>query len=123
VRILIIDDSLVMRNIHKNILIENKIAEECFLEARDGTTALLMAKREPIDIFLVDWNMPGLDGLQLIKMLRQMDQYKATPIIMITSEAAKYNVMEAVEAGVSDYIVKPIKGRVLWDKIAKYFGE
>ncbi|MBN1699350.1 MAG: response regulator [Spirochaetales bacterium] len=121
-RILIIDDSMVMRNIHKNILIENKITEESFLEARDGTSALIMAKREPIDIFLVDWNMPGLNGLQLIKTLRQMDNYRETPIIMITSEAAKYNVMEAVEAGVSDYIVKPIKGRVLWDKISKYFG-
>jgi len=121
VKILIIDDSMVMRNIHKNILLDNQISEESFLEARDGTSALSIAKREPVDIFLVDWNMPGLDGLELLKALRAMDRYTATPIIMITSEAAKYNVMEAIEAGVSDYIVKPIKDRVLWEKISKYF--
>lgn len=120
-RILIIDDSMVMRNIHKNILLENKIPEGSFLEAQDGTTALMLARKEPIDIFLVDWNMPGLDGLSLLKTLRTMDQYNTTPIIMITSEAAKYNVMEAIEAGVTDYIVKPIKDRVLWEKIQKYF--
>jgi two-component system chemotaxis response regulator CheY len=120
-KILIVDDSMVMRNIHKNILIENKISEESFLEARDGNTALDMARKEYIDIFLVDWNMPGLDGLQLLKALREMEKYNSTPIIMITSEAAKYNVMEAIEAGISDYIIKPIKGNVLWDKISKYF--
>ncbi|MBN2532420.1 MAG: response regulator [Spirochaetales bacterium] len=112
---------MVMRNIHKNILLENKIPEESFLEAQDGTTALMFARKEPIDIFLVDWNMPGLDGLELLKTLRGMEQYSSTPIIMITSEAAKYNVMEAIEAGVTDYIVKPIKDRVLWEKISKYF--
>jgi two-component system chemotaxis response regulator CheY len=120
-KILIVDDSMVMRNIHKNILIENQISEENFLEAKDGSVALSLAKKESIDIFLVDWNMPGLDGLQLLKALREIDKYNSTPIIMITSEAAKYNVMEAIEAGITDYIVKPIKGNLLWEKISKHF--
>jgi two-component system chemotaxis response regulator CheY len=79
-----------------------------------------MAYEYRIDLFLVDWNMPELDGLELVKKLREMTTYEDTPIIMITSEAAKYNVLEAIRAGVSDYIVKPIRGEVMWQKIEKY---
>jgi two-component system chemotaxis response regulator CheY len=120
-KILIIDDSAVMRNIHRNTLIEHKIKEESLLEAQDGDTALKMAMEDIIDIFLVDWNMPGLNGLEFIKAIRGISRYRNTPVIMITSEAAKYNVMEAVEAGVTNYIVKPVKGDILWKKISKYF--
>lgn len=119
-KILIIDDSTVMRNIHKNTLKEHNVPEENLLEAKDGDFALITAKKETIDIFLVDWNMPGLNGLDFTKAIRTMDKYKDTPIIMITSEAAKYNVVEAIEAGVTNYIVKPIKGEILWSKISKY---
>jgi two-component system chemotaxis response regulator CheY len=119
-KILIIDDSTVMRNIHKNLLKEHNVPDESLLEAKDGDFALITAKKEDIDIFLVDWNMPGLNGLDFTKAVRTMDKYKDTPIIMITSEAAKYNVVEAIEAGVTNYIVKPIKGDLLWSKISKY---
>lgn len=119
-KILIIDDSTIMRNIHKNTLLEHNIAEECLLEAKDGDFALIKANEEDIDIFIVDWNMPGLNGLEFIKKVRSMKKYASTPILMVTSEAAKYNVMEAIEAGVTNYIVKPIKGDILWEKIAKY---
>jgi two-component system chemotaxis response regulator CheY len=64
--------------------------------------------------------MPKLDGFQLVKALRAIPRYATTPIIMITSEAAKYNVMEAINAGVTNYVVKPIKGDVLWQKLSKY---
>lgn len=119
-KILIIDDSTVMRNIHKNTLLNNNVAEEALLEARDGDFALITAKKEPIDMFIVDWNMPGLNGLELVKRLRKIERYTRTPIIMVTSEAAKYNVMEAINAGVTNYIVKPIQVEQLWDKISKY---
>lgn len=119
-KILIIDDSTVMRNIHKNTLLNNHIPEDSLLEARDGDFALITAKKENIDLFLVDWNMPGINGLDLVKKLRGMAQYAKTPIIMVTSEAAKYNVMEAIDAGVTNYIVKPIKVELLWEKISKY---
>jgi two-component system chemotaxis response regulator CheY len=119
-RILIVDDSTVMRNIHRNTLKEHNVPDDDMLEAKDGDFALITAKKENIDIFLVDWNMPGLNGLDFTKAIRAIDKYKDTPIIMVTSEAAKYNVVEAVEAGVTNYIIKPIKGDILWSKIEKY---
>lgn len=119
-KILIIDDSQIMRNINKNVLIENKIPEDSFLEAADGKEALQIAEQQKIDLFLVDWNMPHLSGVDFVKTIRNMDIYKDSPVIMVTSEAAKYMVMEAVKAGVSDYIIKPIQGRLFWDKISPY---
>lgn len=119
-KILVIEDSGVMRRIHKNTLISNHVNEEDIIEAVDGTEALKIADQQKIDLFLVDWNMPKLNGLTLVKYLRSMEQYKNTPIIMITSEAAKYNVMEAIDAGVTNYVVKPIKGDILWNKLKEY---
>ena len=119
--ILIVDDSGVMRRIHKGILLERGIPESDLIEAEDGRIALELANTKPIGLFLVDWNMPNLNGLEFVRTLRGMDAYKTTPIIMITSEAAKYNVVEAVKAGVTSYVIKPIKGDALWEKIGKYF--
>ena len=119
-KILIVDDSQVMRNIHKNLLAENKIDPDRFLEADNGDAALNMALENEIALFLVDWNMPGLNGLEFVKAIRAMNQYQTTPVVMITSEAARYHVLEAVEAGVTDYVVKPIQGHVLWKKLMSY---
>ncbi len=119
-KFLVIDDSMVIRNIHKNARKENKIPEEDILEADNGVTGMEIAEKEEIGLFLVDWNMPGINGLEFIKKLRGMARYADTPIIMVTSEAAKYNVMEAIDAGATNYIVKPIHGDVLWKKISKY---
>jgi two-component system, chemotaxis family, chemotaxis protein CheY len=118
--VLVIDDSAVMRRIHRNALAEHGVPEASIHEASDGEAALKIASERKIDLFLVDWNMPKLDGFQLVKRLRSLPRYAATPIIMITSEAAKYNVMEAINAGVTNYVVKPIKGDVLWQKLKKY---
>jgi two-component system chemotaxis response regulator CheY len=120
VKILIADDSAVMRRINKNILIENKIKEEDLLEAEDGEQALAMAKEQDVEMFLVDWNMPKLDGLEFVKQVRSMEKYATVPVIMITSEAAKYMVIEAIKAGVTNYVVKPIKGYELWKKLSQY---
>jgi two-component system chemotaxis response regulator CheY len=119
-KILIIDDAMVMRNIHKNVLKDHGLSDGDFLEAGDGGTALEIAEKENIDLFLVDWNIPRLNGLEFIKKVRSIERYAKTPIIMITSEAAKYNVLEAIEAGTTSYVVKPIKADVLWQKISKY---
>jgi two-component system chemotaxis response regulator CheY len=119
--ILIIDDSMVMRRIHRNTLLEHGVSEDGLFEAADGNAALKMAGQMEIDLFLVDWNMPKLDGFQLVKALRSIPRYMKTPIIMITSEAAKYNVVEAINAGVTNYVVKPIQGDTLWQKLAPYF--
>jgi len=122
-KIMIIDDSGVMRRVHKNSLLAHQIKESAFLEAEDGEKALELAAKEKVSIFLVDWNMPNLDGLGFVKKLRSSDAYKTTPMIMITSEAARYNVMEAIAGGVTDYIIKPIKGEMLWEKIEEYVRE
>lgn len=119
-KILVIDDSGVMRRIHKNTLTEHKISEDDIIEAVDGQEALEIAAKNEIGLFLIDWNMPKVDGLKLVKALRAIDKYAETPLIMITSEAAKYNVMEAIQAGVTNYIVKPIRGETLWNKLSKY---
>jgi len=122
-KILVIDDSGVMRRIHKNTLLEQNIAESDIIEATDGEQALKIAKEQDIGIFLVDWNMPKIDGLKLVQVIRAMDKYAETPIIMITSEAAKYSVVEAINAGVTNYIIKPVRGNTLWEKIGKYIQE
>ena len=122
-KILVIDDSGVMRRIHKNTLLEQNIAESDIIEATDGEEALKIAKEQDIGIFLVDWNMPKIDGLKLVQVIRAMNKYAETPIIMITSEAAKYNVVEAINAGVTNYIIKPVRGNTLWEKIGKYIQE
>ena len=119
-KILIVDDSAVMRRIHRNILVENKVPEDDLLEAQDGQAALQIATEREIGLFLVDWNMPKLNGFQFVQTLRSMEQYAKTPIIMITSEAAKYNVVEAIKVGVTNYVVKPIQGHELWKKLKGY---
>jgi two-component system chemotaxis response regulator CheY len=118
--ILIVDDSGVMRRIHKNALLEHGVAEADIFEVADGKAALASAKARTIGLFLVDWNMPRLNGLEFVKAIRAMEAYRTTPIIMITSEAARYNVMEAIQAGVTNYLVKPVQDSALWEKIGKY---
>ena len=118
--ILIVDDSGVMRRIHKGILIEHGIAESDIIEAEDGKVALEVSAAKHIGLFLVDWNMPNLNGLEFVRTIRAVEAYRTTPIIMITSEAARYNVVEAIQAGVTNYVVKPIKGNALFEKIGKF---
>ncbi len=119
-KFLIIDDSMVIRSIHKNVLKDNNINDADIFEAENGNTAIEIAQKEDIGLFLVDWNMPGLNGLEFVKRVRSWPKYAETPIIMVTSEAAKYNVMEAIDAGATNYIVKPIHGDLLWSKISRY---
>ena len=115
--ILVVDDSRIMRNIVKNSLLNNKNETYEFMEASNGVDAFNLLEKEHVDLLLLDWNMPHLNGLDLIKELRGLPKYHSLPIIMITSEAAKYNVIEAVKAGVNDYLIKPVKDEVLLEKI------
>ncbi len=118
-RILIVDDSRIMRNIVKNTLKSLRYPEDVFLEAPDGQVAWQILEAQEITLLLVDWNMPTLNGLELVKKLRANAKHQKLPIIMITSEAAKYNVIEAVKAGVSDYLVKPVTEKGLEEKIRR----
>ena len=118
-RILIVDDSRIMRNIVKNTLKALRYPEDVFLEAPDGQQAWQILESQEVQLLLLDWNMPTLNGLDLVKKLRATAKFTTLPIIMITSEAAKYNVIEAVKAGVSDYLVKPVSERMLEEKIRR----
>jgi two-component system chemotaxis response regulator CheY len=118
--IMVVDDSRIMRNIVKNTFALLKIPCN-YLEAADGEQALLLLTDEKVDLILLDWNMPNLSGIEFLKKVRAMDQYRNTPVIMVTSESARLNVVEAVKAGVSAYITKPINDRIFFEKISKIF--
>jgi two-component system chemotaxis response regulator CheY len=116
--ILVVDDSRIMRNIVKNTFSELKIPCE-FLEAGNGKEALYQLQNHKVHLILLDWNMPELSGIDFLKRIRALPIYKDLPIIMVTSEAAKYNVIEALKTGASDYIIKPVNERIFMEKISK----
>jgi len=116
--ILVVDDSRIMRNIVKNTFTELKIP--CmFLEAENGKRAFQLLETNKVDLVLLDWNMPEMDGLEFLKKVRAMPDYQELPIIMVTSEAAKYNVVEALQKGATDYIIKPIREKVFMEKLSE----
>jgi two-component system chemotaxis response regulator CheY len=118
VTIMIVDDSKIMRNTVKGVF--SGIETACaFVEARDGEEALALLTTQKIDLILLDWNMPRLSGIDFLKQVRSLENYKNLPIIMVTSEAAKFNVIEALKNGATDYITKPIKLDLFKSKLDK----
>ena len=116
--VLVVDDSRIMRNIVKNTFGVLKIP--CtFVEAEDGEAALKMLVEHKIDLVLLDWNMPKLSGIEFLERVRAMEKYKGLPIIMVTSEAAKFNVIQAHKMGVTDYIIKPFNEKVFIEKLSE----
>ena len=116
--ILVVDDSRIMRNIVKNTFAELRIPCH-FLEADNGKKAFQLLETNKIDLVLLDWNMPEMDGMEFLKKVRVMPNYANLPIIMVTSEAAKYNVVEALQNGATDYIIKPIREKVFMEKLSE----
>lgn len=119
-KILIVDDFATMRRIMKNIL--KQIGFTNIIEADDGTTALEELKKNSIDLIISDWNMPKMTGLDLLKSVRGSSEYKDIPFLMVTAEAQKQNVIDAVQAGVSNYVVKPFTAEAISEKIGKIFS-
>lgn len=116
--VLVVDDSRIMRNIVKNTLTQHpRFTDAACFEAGDGNEALRLIESQRIDLVLLDWNMPMMNGLELVKKMRSNPELAKLPVIMITSESAKYNVIEAVKAGVNDYLVKPVSERMLMEKL------
>ena len=115
-RILVVDDFSTMRKVIRNILRE--LGYQDIVEADDGTTALETLRSQKIDIIISDWNMPTMTGLKLLKQVRADEALAKTPFLMVTAESLRDNVVEAVKAGVDDYIVKPFTAQVLGEKIA-----
>ena len=114
-KVLVVDDSAVMRQIIKKNLKELGFTE--LSEAEDGAAGLKKAGEEPVDLIVSDWNMPNMTGLEFLKAVRADANLKGTAFIMVTSEADKEKIMEAVQAGVNQYIVKPFNAMQLEEKI------
>ncbi|MDR2633970.1 MAG: response regulator [Treponema sp.] len=120
--ILIVDDSQLIRKTIKRCL-ENLNIPCLYKEAGNGKDALKQLQEHAINLVFLDWNMPGMSGIEFLKQIRSMDKYKTLPIIMVTSEAARANIIEAVTCGVTDYIVKPIREQYIRDKVLRILSK
>jgi len=118
-KILIVDDFSTMRRIIKNLL--RDLGFNNTQEADDGTTALPMLQAGGFDFLVTDWNMPGMTGLDLLKAVRADPKLASLPVLMVTAEAKKDQIIEAAQAGVNGYIVKPFTAQTLKEKIDKIF--
>jgi two-component system, chemotaxis family, chemotaxis protein CheY len=119
IKILVVDDFATMRRIIKNIL--KQLGYNDIDEADDGAAAIAKLKSTKFDFVITDWNMPNMSGLELVKAIRSDENIKSIPILMVTAEALKENIIEAVKAGVNNYIVKPFTAEVMKEKIDKIF--
>ena len=119
-RVLVVDDFSTMRRIIKNIL--RQLGFTNIIEADDGTTAWETLNKERIDFVISDWNMPKMPGIELLRKVRSSEEFATMPFLMVTAEAQQENIIEAVQAKVSNYIVKPFTPETLGQKIDKIFG-
>ena len=118
-RILVVDDFSTMRRIVRQLLKELGFSN--IEEAEDGAMALSKLQSEPFDFVVSDWNMPNMPGIDLLRAIRGDEKLKHLPVLMITAEARKENIIEAAQAGASGYIVKPFTAATLDEKLKKIF--
>ncbi len=118
-KILLVDDFSTMRRIVRNIL--KQLGFTNVEDADDGDVAFEKLKQADYDFVITDWNMPNMTGLELLKLIRADENLKDTPVLLVTAEADKENVIQAAQAGVNDYIVKPFTGEIMKQKIDKIF--
>lgn len=120
-KVLVVDDFATMRRIVKGVL--KQLGFSDIIEAENGSSALDELKKEKVGLIVSDWNMPKMTGLDLLKAVRGDERLKSIPFIMVTAEGQKENVLEAVKAGVSNYIVKPFTPETFNEKLQKVFGK
>lgn len=119
-KILVVDDFPTMRRIVKTLMRQNGYTN--FVEAEDGQQGLkMLAEHSDIEFIVSDWSMPNMTGLDFLKAVRSDDKFKHLPFLLVTAEAEKEHIIEAVKNGVSNYIVKPFTGATLQEKISKIF--
>lgn len=116
-KFLVVDDFSTMRRIVKNLLQE--LGYNDITEADDGNTALPLLKAGTFDILITDWNMPGMPGLDLLKAVRADEKLAKLPVLMLTAEAKREQIIEAAQAGVSGYVIKPFTAITLKEKLDK----
>ena len=119
IRILIVDDFSTMRRIVKNLLSDLGFTNTA--EAEDGSGALALLRNEHFDFVVTDWNMPVMTGIELLKAIRADDKLKALPVLMVTAEAKREQIIEAAQSGVNGYIIKPFTAQTLEEKLGKIF--
>ena len=119
IKFLVVDDFSTMRRILRNLLKE--LGYLNVDEAEDGNSALVKLRRDPFDFLITDWNMAGMDGLQLLKEVRIDPSLSKLPVLMVTAEAKRENIIAAAQAGASGYIVKPFTAATLDEKMTKIF--
>lgn len=118
-KILVVDDFSTMRRIIKNLL--KDLGFSNIQEADDGNTALPMLLQGDFDFVVTDWNMPGMQGIDLLRAIRADDKLKHLPVLMVTAEAKKEQIVAAAQAGVNGYVVKPFTAATLKEKLEKIF--
>jgi two-component system chemotaxis response regulator CheY len=116
-KFLVVDDYSTMRRIIKNLLHDLGYAN--VTEADDGNTALPLLQNGSFDFLITDWNMPGMAGLDLLKAVRANEKLKKMPVLMLTAEAKREQIVEAAQAGVNGYVIKPFTAQTLKEKIDK----
>jgi two-component system chemotaxis response regulator CheY len=120
-KILVVDDFATIRRILRTLL--KKIGLTNVIEAEDGSTALNVLKKNEVDLIICDWNMPYMSGIELLKAVKGDESLKDIPFLMLTAEGQKEKVSEAVQAGVTNYIVKPFTADGIQEKLTQIFGE
>ncbi|EYU16943.1 MULTISPECIES: chemotaxis response regulator CheY [Photorhabdus] len=118
-KFLVVDDFSTMRRIVRNLLKE--LGFNNVEEAQDGAEALAKIRSSQFDFIISDWNMPNMDGLELLKVIREDAQLAKIPVLMVTAEAKKENIIAAAQAGASGYVVKPFTAATLEEKLNKIF--
>lgn len=118
-KILVVDDHESMRKIEKQIL--HDLGYKNVDMADDGATALPMLQKGNYDFVISDWNMPQMEGIDLLKAIRADERIGKTPVLLVTAESKKEKIIEAAQAGVNDYVVKPFNAEILSEKISRIF--
>jgi two-component system chemotaxis response regulator CheY len=119
IKVLVVDDFATMRKIVRNVL--KQIGFDNIVEAEDGQLALQVLKNEDIGLVVTDWNMPNMTGLELLEKIRGNPKTAKLPVLMVTAEGLKENVVAAAKAGVNNYVVKPFTADILQEKLEQIF--
>ncbi len=120
-KILVVDDFSTMRRIVRNLLVELGFSSALIQEADDGESALTMLRAQSFDLVVTDWNMPNMTGIDLLRAIRAEATLKGMPVLMVTAENNRDQIIAAAQAGVNGYVVKPFTAVTLKEKLSKIF--
>ncbi|WP_179948165.1 MULTISPECIES: chemotaxis response regulator CheY [Luteimonas] len=119
IRILVVDDFSTMRRIVKNLL--SDLGFNNTVEAEDGNSAMAVLRQDAVELVITDWNMPGMTGIELLREIRADARFRTLPVLMVTAEAKREQIIEAAQTGVNGYIIKPFTAQTLEEKLGKIF--